>query len=111
MPPEEAARLGAEVLDHVKVGWADEVDLDRFDMHQLGPECHDECGCVLYHVFGSFPGGMLELNKHPNTENTISLGAFSGWSSYHLLEGDRETENWTRLTDAWRGEVEVRKSA
>lgn len=97
MTPQEARERvarGAALLDEKYPGWADRINLERFDLGNA-------CTCVLGQLEGFFWTGAQKLFGTPdrlNPENyiAISYGLWLPGSITHTLHAD-----YAMLRDAW----------
>lgn len=92
MTPAERVARGVALLDRVRPGWAQLVDLDRLDMQ----EC---AACVLGQLYGDFDDGCIA--------NSLPLAAAAEHGFHHRLTSPRAghrtvTAEYQALYEEWR---------
>ena len=105
---EAEIRAGMDLLDEVRPGWENEVNLKKLDQ-AVDEWSNDDCGCVLVHVFGNFQDGLDELYTHlaDVSESGHEYGEEDGEEYGFMLESDWSTNDelavgyWT-LTRLWK---------
>lgn len=89
------AAIGAKLLDVLKPGWAQRIDLDRLDLA-------DCSACVLGQLFGDFGVGAERLfTMRPDTFNAAKECGF---------DKDGFAESWSSLNVSWRNEITKRQA-
>ena len=104
----EEITAGMDLLDEVRPGWTNQVNLEKLDQG-LDEWSNDDCGCVLVHVFGDFQGGLDELYMEGDDATEYGFMLENNWSPdentkslYELAVG-----YWT-LTTMWKSMIRDR---
>lgn len=95
------AKAGATLLDIVRPGWADEIDLSQLDL----ASCE---GCVLGQLYGRYENGAAHLFAMEDNGPRADTAARAGFVSWGPSE---KTADYSRLTAAWRRQIEKRQAA
>ena len=102
---EERVAQGVALLDTVRPGWIDEIDLDYLDMSEPGY-------CVLGQVFGEYTGTIVDLSGIIGTGDDYveSAHARDVWAVAHGFEipFNGTQRSYDRLEAVWRGIIEDR---
>jgi hypothetical protein len=100
----DRAKRGAELLDSKIPGWADEINLDSFDIG-------DESGCVLGQLRGDFFEAVDSLFSRwwRSTARVCDLACAHGFNATSVSRRGRERE-FSEITQAWREQIAARRS-
>ena len=93
---------GMDLLDEVRPGWANQVNLEKLNQG-LDEWSNDDCGCVLVHVFGNFQDGLDELFMSGDEAGEYGFMLTNGWEpdeDYWPL--DELACGYWKLSAMWR---------
>jgi hypothetical protein len=96
---ERVAAAGAALLDQMRPGWANVINLNRLDLR--GEYC-----CVLGQLYGSYSKGVQQVFGEQLTRE----GALGHGFNQMSAPIDTYVQRWEALNAAWRVEIENRMS-
>jgi hypothetical protein len=96
----ENVQRGVELLDKVRPGWAEEIDIGNLVLS-------DPCQCIIGQLTGGTINGYLAFcNKH-NAENPFNFSQHYGFDINHYEFDINQDETYYELQGEW---IEVIRS-
>ena len=97
-PPDmlRTVKRGVELLDREHPGWADKIDLRKFDLKSSSE-------CVIGQVFGEYEDNVQRVVHADN------LDGDDGYEYGFNIDDAGDSEEWHVAEDQWRRAIEARQ--